>query len=86
MPWIVSYDSMNYYANVKTLLLHDKPHAERSSSLYLLHDAEKYGGLLPRTWIKHGRGEVKYLMTRDLVPLHGYNTTVRQRKPAYSLY
>ena len=73
MPWIVSYDNMNYYANVKTLLLHKKPHMQNDTAayVYFLHDAEKYGGLLPRTWVKHGRDEVKRLTTRDLLPPQG---------------
>ena len=63
MPWIMSYNYMNYYTNVKTLLLHKKPHMQNDTPayVYFLHDAEQYSRLLPRTWIKHSYDEVKSL-------------------------
>ena len=51
MLCIMSYDNMNYYANVKTLLLYKKSHMQDDTAayVYFLHDAEQYGGRLPRT-------------------------------------
>lgn len=44
---------------------------DTAAYVYFLHDAEQYGGLLPRTWIKHGHDEVKSLKARDLLPPQG---------------
>jgi hypothetical protein len=71
LPWIISYDNMNYMASVKTLLLHKTPHLQNDTAAYvyfLPNQAPESAirGLLPKSAIK--RELAMELTARDLLP------------------